>query len=83
MCGIVGYIGYKKADNILINGLAKLEYRGYDSCGITTLEKDGHLLNLKTKGRVAELDELVQEEKLEATTRNWSYKMGNSRETIS
>ena len=54
MCGIVGYIGEKEAKPILINGLLKLEYRGYDSAGIATLESNG-LKNIKNKGRVNEL----------------------------
>ena len=54
MCGIVGYIGTKKAKEILINGLIRLEYRGYDSAGVATVEEDGFRV-VKRKGRVIEL----------------------------
>lgn len=66
MCGIVGYIGTKKACPILLAGLTRLEYRGYDSAGISTIEKDG-LSIMKDKGRVKNLSNLDGIDKLEGT----------------
>ena len=66
MCGIVGYIGTKKASPILINGLLRLEYRGYDSAGIATIEKDG-ISVMKDKGRVKNLYDLDGIDNLEGT----------------
>ena len=55
MCGITGYIGHKEAYPIIINGLKRLEYRGYDSAGI--MMYDGTDTNLsKTKGKVSALE---------------------------
>ncbi|MDC3417169.1 glutamine--fructose-6-phosphate transaminase (isomerizing) [Aquibacillus salsiterrae] len=65
MCGIVGYIGNKDSKDVLLNGLEKLEYRGYDSAGIATLNDDGIQL-FKVKGRIATLREKVDED-VEAT----------------
>ena len=66
MCGIVGYIGTKKASPILINGLLRLEYRGYDSAGIATIEKNG-ISVMKDKGRVKNLYNLDGIDDLEGT----------------
>ncbi|AFS79187.1 glucosamine--fructose-6-phosphate aminotransferase [Gottschalkia acidurici 9a] len=60
MCGIVGYIGNKEASGILIEGLSKLEYRGYDSAGVAIINESGITIS-KTKGRLSNLEKKLRE----------------------
>jgi glucosamine--fructose-6-phosphate aminotransferase (isomerizing) len=61
MCGIIGYIGSKEVATILLDGLKKLEYRGYDSAGIA-VSKDNKIKIVKCKGRVAQLENLIKKD---------------------
>lgn len=63
MCGIVGYIGNKNAQNFLISGLKRLEYRGYDSAGIVTIDEDGRPTLLREKGKIANLEPKLAQNK--------------------
>lgn len=63
MCGIVGYIGHKEAQTILTSGLRRLEYRGYDSAGVVTMDDKGIATLLKANGKVSELNKKVQKSK--------------------
>ncbi|MBQ3999324.1 MAG: glutamine--fructose-6-phosphate transaminase (isomerizing) [Paludibacteraceae bacterium] len=67
MCGIVGYIGKRKAYPILIKGLHRLEYRGYDSAGVALINPEGQLNIYKAKGKVAELEAFAADKDTEGT----------------
>ena len=67
MCGIVGYIGTKEAFPILIKGLRRLEYRGYDSAGVALVNDDGALNVYKTKGKVDNLVEYCGDKNISGT----------------
>lgn len=67
MCGIVGYLGQQQAYPILIQGLKRLEYRGYDSAGIALVHNNGELEVFKSKGKVANLEHVAQGKDLSGT----------------
>lgn len=67
MCGIVGYIGNENCYPILIKGLHRLEYRGYDSAGVAILNKDNGLNIYKSRGKVSELEHLCESKDTEGT----------------
>ena len=59
MCGIVGYVGKRTAQNVLVNGLKRLEYRGYDSAGIATLDDEDNPHVARSVGKIAELENVL------------------------
>ena len=78
MCGIVGYIGTCQAAPVLLDGLSKLEYRGYDSAGIAVY--DGNKIQMqKAMGRLKVLEEMTQKwSDTSGYRRNRTYEMGNA-----
>lgn len=78
MCGIVGYVGTKQAAPILLDGLSKLEYRGYDSAGVAIMTDEGIVVK-KKKGRLEKLSNMIDGGgRNKRHYGNWSYKVGNS-----
>jgi glucosamine--fructose-6-phosphate aminotransferase (isomerizing) len=74
MCGIVGYIGSKKVVPVIIEGLRKLEYRGYDSAGIAVVDGEGKLQVRRAPGKLRNLEESIRNSPLEGT-----YGIGHTR----
>jgi glutamine---fructose-6-phosphate transaminase (isomerizing) len=74
MCGIVGYIGPKKVVPVIIEGLRKLEYRGYDSAGIAVVTEDGKLEMRRAAGKLRNLEEAIAKSPIEGT-----YGIGHTR----
>jgi len=67
MCGIVGYVGQQDALEVVLDGLRRLEYRGYDSAGVAILSEDGELAVRKRSGKLANLDKVLAEDPLAGT----------------
>jgi glutamine---fructose-6-phosphate transaminase (isomerizing) len=74
MCGIVGYVGPKKVVPVIIEGLRKLEYRGYDSAGIAVVDAEGKLHVRRAPGKLRNLEEVIQKSPIEGT-----YGIGHTR----
>ena len=74
MCGIVGYVGNKQVVPLIIDGLRKLEYRGYDSAGIAVVDEDHHLQIRRAEGKLRNLEEALRQRPLDGT-----YGVGHTR----
>src|SRR5882757_8502933 len=74
MCGIVGYVGNKQVVPLIIDGLRKLEYRGYDSAGIAVVEGEHHLSLRRAEGKLRNLEEVIRLNPLDGT-----YGIGHTR----
>ncbi|MDQ3257959.1 MAG: class II glutamine amidotransferase, partial [Acidobacteriota bacterium] len=74
MCGIVGYVGNKQVVPVLLDGLRKLEYRGYDSAGIAVVDEDHELKIRRAEGKLRNLEEAIRLKPLDGT-----YGIGHTR----
>src|SRR6202158_116525 len=74
MCGIVGYVGDKQVVGVILDGLKKLEYRGYDSAGIAVVDEKGHLTIRRAEGKLRNLEEAIRLKPLDG-----SYGVGHTR----
>jgi glucosamine 6-phosphate synthetase-like amidotransferase/phosphosugar isomerase protein len=62
MCGIVGYVGFRRASDLIVEGLRRLEYRGYDSSGLAVLDHESQIHVRKAAGRLSRLEEIVRDD---------------------
>jgi glutamine---fructose-6-phosphate transaminase (isomerizing) len=67
MCGIVGYVGFRRASDLIVEGLRRLEYRGYDSSGLAVLDHESQIHVRKAAGRLARLEEIVRDDMPDAS----------------
>src|SRR6187401_415918 len=74
MCGIVGYVGHKQVVPLIVDGLRKLEYRGYDSAGIAVVDEAQHLEIRRAEGKLRNLEEAIRLKPLDGT-----YGIGHTR----
>ncbi len=75
MCGIVGYIGHQDATPIILNGLKRLEYRGYNSAGLAVIQ-NGSLQIRRDVGKLSRLEKLISRITCTWSNRDWTYSMG-------
>ena len=75
MCGIVGYVGDNKSLEVLLGGLKRLEYRGYDSAGVAVIDPDGHIETRKRSGKLQVLVDNLESDPI----RNGSTGIGHTR----
>ena len=81
MCGIVGAATQRNVYKILIEGLRRLEYRGYDSAGLSIIDANQRLQTRKTMGKVAELEAVAEQHPDSRSYRHCPYSLGHPRRT--